>query len=157
MIENYEVKQINNLLDLELDDLVTESKQEGFRFVERLINDYKNGSNMFSHADEGLFGVFSEDGTLIAFGGLNRDPFSNERKVGRLRRFYVRKEYRRHGIGSLLVKGIMDEADKHYKVLVLHTDTEQGDLFYCSIGFSKGDRYQNSSHYIDCKPQQVQR
>ncbi|MCM3125278.1 MULTISPECIES: GNAT family N-acetyltransferase [unclassified Mesobacillus] len=156
MIGKYEVKQINNLLDMKLDDLFAESKQEGFRFVERLINDYKNGSNTFSLAGEGLFGVFSEEGTLIAIGGLNQDPFSNGHKIGRLRRFYVRKAFRRHGIGSLLVKGIMDEASKHYKVLVLHTDTEQGDLFYRSIGFSKGERYPNSSHYIDCKPHQAQ-
>ncbi|CAM4032230.1 GNAT family N-acetyltransferase [Mesobacillus thioparans] len=155
-MEKYEVRKFDNLLDIELDDLLAESKEEGFRFLERLINDYKNGSNTFSHAGEGLFCAFSEDGTLMAIGGLNQDTFSNEREVGRLRRFYVRQEYRRHGIGSLLVKRIMDEANNHYKVLVLHTDTEQGDLFYCSIGFSKGDRYPNSSHYIDCKPQQVQ-
>ncbi|MBT2680421.1 GNAT family N-acetyltransferase [Bacillus sp. ISL-35] len=156
MIGEYVVKQIKNLLDMELDDLITESKQEGFRFVKRLINDYKNGSNTFSLAGEGLFGVFSEEGTLVAIGGLNQDPFSNEQEIGRLRRFYVRKEYRRHGIGSLLVKRIMDEAEKHFKILVLHTDTEQGNLFYCSIGFSKSDLYPNSSHYIDCKQQQAQ-
>lgn len=156
LIGKYEIKQINNLLDIELDDLVTESKQEGFRFVERLINDYKNDSNTFSDAGEGLFGIFGEEGTLIAIGGLNQDPFSNEQEIGRLRRFYVRKAYRRHGVGSLLVRRIMDEANKHYKFLVLHTDTVQGDLFYCSIGFSKSDRYPNSSHYIDCKHQQAQ-
>ncbi|MDR4886005.1 hypothetical protein RGU12_00405 [Fredinandcohnia sp. QZ13] len=49
----YEVKQINNLLNYDLDSLVKQSKEECYRFVERLINDYKNGSNTFDHYGEG--------------------------------------------------------------------------------------------------------
>lgn len=87
----YEVKNINNLLDIDLYNLVEQSKEEGFRFVERLVNDYKNGSNTFNHFGEGLFGVFNEEGVLVALGGLNKDPVSNEQYIGRLRRFYVSK------------------------------------------------------------------
>ena len=65
----YVVKHINNLLNFDLDGLVKQSKEEGFRFVERLINDYKNGSNAFNHFGEGLFGVFNEKGVLVAIMG----------------------------------------------------------------------------------------
>lgn len=147
----YEVKQIKNLLNFNLDSLVKQSKEDGFRFVDRLVNDYKNGINTFSHFGEGLFGVFNESGVLIAIGGLNIDPFSNEHFIGRLRRFYVSKEYRRNGVGSLLVKRIIDEAKKIYKILVLQTDTEQADKFYTSIGFSKGNLYPNSTHFMKLK------
>ncbi|MFJ7729657.1 GNAT family N-acetyltransferase, partial [Neobacillus sp. NPDC097160] len=95
----YEVKQIYNLLNFDLDSLVIQSKEDGFRFVERLVNDYKNSSNTFNHSEEGLFGVFNEEGVIVAISGLNKDPFSNEQSIGRLRRFYVSKEYRRNGIG----------------------------------------------------------
>ena len=135
----YVVQRINNLLLFDLDGLVKESKEEGFRFVERLINDYKNGSNTFNQIGEGLFGVFNEEGVLVAIGGLNKDPFSNEQYIGRLRRFYVDKEYRRSGIGSLLVKKIINEAKRSYKILVLHTDTDQADQFYSTIGVTKGN------------------
>ncbi|RFB11421.1 GNAT family N-acetyltransferase [Bacillus sp. HNG] len=145
----YEVKQINNLLNYDVDSLVKQSKEESYRFVERLINDYKNGSNTFDHYGEGLFGMFNEEGVLVAIGGLNKDPFLNEQYIGRLRRFYVSKECRRSGIGSLLVKRIIDEAKRYYKILVLHTDTEQADKFYCAIGFTKGNLYPNSSHYME--------
>jgi len=57
-------------LNFELDRLVKQSKEEGFRFVERLINDYKNGSNTFNHFGEGLFGVFNEERVLVAIGGF---------------------------------------------------------------------------------------
>ncbi|THE09148.1 GNAT family N-acetyltransferase [Bacillus timonensis] len=148
-MREYEIKHINNLIHIELDRLVKQSKDEGFRFVERLLNDYKNGSNTFDHNGEVLFGVFNEEGVLVAIGGLNKDPFSNEHNIGRLRRFYVSKECRRNGIGSLLVRRIIDEAKKYYKILVLHTDTEQADKFYTSIGFEKGNLYPNSSHYME--------
>lgn len=140
-MSTYEVKRLNNLLDYDLDCLVMQSKEEGFRFLERLVNDYKDGSNTFEHSGEGIFGVFNEVGILVAIGGLNKDPFSNRKYIGRLRRFYVSKEYRKNGIGTLLVKRIIDEAKKYYKILVLHTDTEQADKFYSSVGFSKGNLY----------------
>lgn len=145
------VKHINNLLNFNLDSLVKQSKEDGFRFVERLINDYKIGSNTFNHFGEGLFGVFNEEGVIVAIGGLNKDPFSNEQYIGRLRRFYVDKEYRRNGVGSLLVKKIIEEAKRYYKILVLHTDTEQADKFYSSIGFTKGNLYPHSSHFMEFK------
>ncbi|MFC0273687.1 GNAT family N-acetyltransferase [Metabacillus herbersteinensis] len=63
-------------------------------------------------------------------GGLNIDPFSNEPNIGRLRRFYVSREYRRNGLGSLLLKKIIYEAKNYFKVLVLQTDTEQADTSY---------------------------
>nr|WP_235190072.1 GNAT family N-acetyltransferase [Bacillus gaemokensis] len=39
----------------------------------------------------------------MALGGLNIDPFSSEQEIGRLRRFYVSRDYRRKGIGKLLL------------------------------------------------------
>jgi len=147
----YEVKHINNLLDVDLNRLLKQSKEEGFRFVERLVNDYKNGSNTFNHFGESLFGVFNEVDELVAIGGLNKDPFSNDQNIGRLRRFYVDKEYRRNGIGSCLVNKLIGEAKRYYKILVLHTDTEEADKFYTFIGFSKKNLFQNSSHYMEFK------
>ncbi|MCK0471888.1 GNAT family N-acetyltransferase [Halalkalibacter sp. APA_J-10(15)] len=132
-----------------MDSLVKQSKQDGFRFLERLINDYENGSNTFNDFGEVLFGVFNEEDVLVAIGGLNKDPYSNEKSIGRLRRFYVSKEYRRNGVGSLLVKKMIDEAKRYYNILVLHTDTEQADKFYTSLGFLKENLYPNSSHYME--------
>ncbi|XXM73085.1 GNAT family N-acetyltransferase [Lysinibacillus sphaericus] len=93
------------------------------------MNDYKSGSNTFNREGEVLIGVFNEEEIPVAIGGLNKDPFSKDETPGRLRRFYVSKEFRRSGIGSLLVNGIIDEKKKYYGVVVLHTDTEQGDRF----------------------------
>ncbi len=147
-MEKYQVHQIHNVLNFDLNKLVEQSKEDGFRFVERLMTDYKSGTNTFNQSGEYLFGVFNDEGVLIAIGGLNNDPYTIDQCIGRMRRFYVSKEYRRHGVGSLLAQKLIAEAKKHYKILVLHTDTEQGNDFYTSLGFSKDSCFPKSSHYM---------
>ena len=148
-MNEYEVKQIDDLFRIDMKRLMQQSKEEGFRFVERLVKEYESGTNTFNDCGEVLLGVFNEKGETVAIGGLNKDPFSIDPSIGRLRRFYVSNEYRRTGVGSLLVKRIMNEAKEYYKLLVLHTDTEQGADFYRSIGFLKGSLYPNSTHYME--------
>ncbi|MBG9545813.1 GNAT family N-acetyltransferase [Cytobacillus firmus] len=147
-MEDFKVMQLKSLFHIDLTHLVKESKAEGFRFLERLVNDYENGTNRFNNPGESLYGLFNKEGVLIAIGGLNIDPFSNDEKVGRLRRFYVSNDYRRNGLGRFLLSQIIYDAKNFYKVLVLHTDTEQGDKFYTSLGFSKENNYPNSTHYL---------
>ena len=148
-MKEYEVKQIENLLILDLNIIIKQSKEEGFLIGERLVYDYKNGTNTFNNFGEALFGVFNNNGEIVAIGGLNRDPFSNKPYIARVRRFYVINEYRRNGIGSLLLKYIINEAKKYYKILVLRTNTSQGDNFYTSYGFLKGNIYPSSTHYME--------
>jgi GNAT superfamily N-acetyltransferase len=148
-MEGFKVKQIKDLSYDDLNQMVKESKEDGFRFLERLVNDYKNGTNNFNMPGESLYGVFNKEDVLIAIGGLNIDPFSNEQKIGRLRRFYVSKDYRRNGLGRLLLKKIICDAKNYYKVLVLHTDTEQADKFYNSFGFLKENIYPKATHYLN--------
>jgi GNAT superfamily N-acetyltransferase len=150
-MKEYEVKQIDNLFNLDLISVIKQSNEEGFRIGERLVYDYKNGTNTFNNFGEALFGVFNNNGEIVAIGGLNRDPFSNKPYIGRVRRFYVNKEYRRKGIGSLLLKNIINEAKKYYKILVLRTNTKQGDSFYTSYGFLKKNIYPSSTHYMELK------
>ncbi|MCY9016630.1 GNAT family N-acetyltransferase [Priestia megaterium] len=148
-MEQFELKKIKNLLDVNLMDLVTESKKEGFRFLERLINDYKNGTNNFSKSGEVLYGVFNKEGLLIAIGGINKDPFSTNKRTGRLRRFYVSKEYRRMGVGRSLVTRILKDASENYEIIVLYTDTEDANKFYTSVGFIKDNSVSKSTHSLN--------
>lgn len=148
---HFKLMKINNLDTIDLNKLVNESKEEGFCFLTRLVNDYKNGTNTFNKFGEALYGVFTGRGVLVAIGGLNIDPFSSEQIIGRIRRFYVCKEYRRSGIGSMLLTKIIENAKNYFHVLVLYTDTNQGDQFYRSYGFIKGNDYSNSTHYKKLK------
>lgn len=147
-VEGYEIRQIDNLLEVDYLDLVNESKSEGFRFLERLVTDYKSGMNTFSKPGEVLYGLFNGTGKLVAVGGLTIDPNAGDNKIGRLRRFYVARNERKNGFGRLLVDKILQEARTHFNVVVLYTDTEEASRFYSRIGFVKEEKYPNSSFYI---------
>lgn len=135
-MSNMIVKRIKHLLAEELAHLAAESKRDGFRFLQRLIEEYESGTNTFNQHGEALFGIY-DDQQLIAIGGVNKDPFASKEGAGRLRRFYVSSQYRRQGIGALLVKNVISHAQNHFYTLVLYTDTPEGDRFYRSLGFSK--------------------
>lgn len=143
-----EIVKIENLLEVNIEPLLKESKEEGVRFLERLVTDYREGSNTFSEPGERLMGVFL-NGSLIAIGGLNRDPYAEEAGVGRLRRFYISGEHRRKGHGRKLAARILSEAGENFRIIVLNTDTEEGDLFYRALGFFENQRYAKATHYVE--------
>ncbi|TCJ82057.1 UNVERIFIED_ORG: acetyltransferase (GNAT) family protein [Bacillus cereus] len=130
----------------EHDYLVQESKEEGFNFLVKLISEYENKINIFYKTGECLYGIFQGE-KLIGIGGINEDPYTENKKIGRLRRFYISKDYRRIGLGNLLLNRVLFHAEKYFKVVVLHTDTKQGNAFYTANGFVKGEFYKGSSHF----------
>ncbi|WP_318581734.1 GNAT family N-acetyltransferase [Bacillus paranthracis] len=145
-MKDIHIQQIEDLMIYESDYLVQESKDEGFYFLIKLISEYENKINTFNKTGECLYGIFHGE-KLIGIGGLNEDPYTENNKIGRLRRFYITKDYRRIGLGNLLLKRLLYHAEKNFKVVVLHTDTKQGDAFYSANGFVKGQVYKGSSHY----------
>ncbi|PQZ57973.1 GNAT family N-acetyltransferase [Bacillus sp. MYb209] len=136
------------MLKYEMNHLVEESKEERFNFLIKLINEYESKRNTFSKTGECLYGIFRGE-TLIGIGGLNQDPYTKDKKIGRLRRFYIARDYRRKGLGRLLLGRILSDAKTYFTIVVLHTDTEQGDQFYTSSGFVKGTMYVGTSHYLN--------
>ncbi|WP_139371936.1 GNAT family N-acetyltransferase [Bacillus anthracis] len=145
-MKDMHIQQIENLMKYEFKYLVQESKEEGFKFPKKLINEYENELNTFNKSGECLYGIFQGE-KLIGIGGLNADPYTENNKIGRLRRFYIAKDYRRIGLGKLLLNKLLSHAEKYFKVVVLHTDTKQGDVFYTANGFVKREVYKRSSHY----------
>jgi len=145
-LKDIHIQKIKELIKYEHDYLVQESKEEGFNFLIKLKSEYENKTNTFNKTGECLYGIFQGE-KLIGIGGLNEDLYSENNKIGRLRRFYISKDYRRIGLGNLLLKQLLSHAEKYFKVVVLHTDTKQGDAFYIANGFVKGELFKGSSHY----------
>ncbi|AOY16250.1 GNAT family N-acetyltransferase [Bacillus sp. ABP14] len=145
-MKDIHIQQIEELIKYEHDYLVQESKKEGFNFLIRLISEYENKINTFNKTGECLYGIFQGE-KLIGIGGLNEDPYTENYKIGRVRRFYISKDYRRIGLGNLLLNQLLSHAEKYFKVVVLYTDTKQGDAFYIANGFVKGEFYKGLSHF----------
>jgi len=121
-------------LDDRLELLRREAAAEGFRFVDRLIEDWQTGRNRFDGPGECLQGVTAGD-DLVAAGGLNRDPYECSTPTGRIRHVYVMQPYRRRGAGSILLQALLAEADLHYAAVRLRTDTPDAAAFYVGHGF----------------------
>lgn len=115
--------------------LVEESRREGFHFLVRLHAEFLSGENRFDRPGEALVGGYAGP-ELIAVGGLNRDPYAPEPRVGRLRHLYVRPAFRGHGVGRALVEALVSLARPHFDVLRLRTDTPAAARFYERLGFT---------------------
>lgn len=125
-------------LPVDIETLLVESQSEGFRFLERLVADFREGSNCFDATGEILFAVREQE-QLIAVGGLNA-----YHGVGRLRRFYVAKAHRRTGVGRQLLTQLEQHAAKHFAEVVLFTGTVKASRFYETCGYTPVQEYRIS-------------
>jgi len=136
--------KLTELTDLSfpaIHQMLDESMRAGYQFIQRTIDDWENGTNRFSGPGEKLWGLFLGS-DLAGICGLNRDPYTPEPNVGRVRHLYVMEAHRRKGYASLLMNVIMHEARQHFTVLRLLTDNPAAAKFYEKLGFQNvnGDK-----------------
>jgi GNAT superfamily N-acetyltransferase len=134
-MSSHEVSQLFSLPPA-LAPLEREAVAEGFGLLTRLRTEWDSGINRFDREGEILLGFFRAE-RLLGIGGLNRDPFVDDPRVGRLRHFYVTKNERRAGIGRILVERALGYAPAHFDSVRLRTD--QAGSFYERLGFERVD------------------
>lgn len=132
-MKNIIIQEVTELVSADLNEILAESTEEGFRHISRLVEEYITGTNRFDQNSEALFECRMNH-RVIGICGLNKDPYT-EANIGRVRRLYVLKEFRRHGVGRRLVEAVMDTASRHYSKLVLKTDNPKAGEFYKNLGF----------------------
>ncbi len=114
--------------------LQAEAAAEGFHIVDRLMKDWLSTANIFDRPSELFLGGFL-DNKLLGFCGLNVDPYMVQDGVARLRHLYVRRDARRNGVATALVKFILNEAKGNFHLVRLRTDTREAAEFYVRLGF----------------------
>ena len=135
-INNLQLIEFTDLNFSLIDDLADESQRQGHQFIQRTISDWNNGENTFSGDGEKLWGLVSET-KLIGIGGLNRDPYTEDLNVGRVRHLYILSAHRRKGYATLLMNTIIDKGRHHFNSLRLFTDNPAASEFYGTLGFQK--------------------
>ncbi len=131
----------------DLDVLARSADAESIAFVARLRRDWHAGANRFDLPGEALFEARG-DGRLLGIGGLNRDPYSGDDEVGRVRHVYVLPAARRSGVGRRLVEAVVEAARGTFGVLRLRTTTEAGDRFYRALGFEPTADEADATHRL---------
>ncbi|MEP5624120.1 MAG: hypothetical protein ABJP82_16225 [Hyphomicrobiales bacterium] len=71
-------------VDGNIQSLAKQAQAEGFSFIDRLLEYWGDGSNRFNGKGECFLQLMSAE-TLVAVGGINRDPYTAEPGVGRIR------------------------------------------------------------------------
>ena len=110
--------------------LAAMARSEGFEFLDRLIEEWEDGTNRFEKPGEVILGVWLGD-ELVGTGGLT----VQRENVARVRRVYVHPEHRKRGIATLLMHSVLARARAHFAVAVLFTDTLEASTLYERLGF----------------------
>jgi len=102
------VQRLRSLPDA-FPELAADAKAAGVRLLEVLQEDWSTGAMRFDGPGEALYAAVAGP-ALLGIGGLTRDPYLRGEAAGRVRRLYVRRAARRHGVGSALLAAIAEGA-----------------------------------------------
>ena len=125
-----------------------ESRLEGYRFLDRLELDWVNNKNRFNKQGEAYY-VIKVANQIHGVGGINNSP-SHEHglRIGRLRRFYVLKQFRRQGLGQKLLLHIIGQHASNFEVIQLYTTNPEAASFYEKNGFQVVHGIEKVSHEL---------
>lgn len=144
----FKVQRIEDLKKVDVSRLITESEEEGYRFLTRLVQDYEDGSNTFNQDGEALYGAWDGLDNLVAIGGINRNPYTDNKDEARLRRFYTLGEARRKGVGSQLLSELMEHAKGTFSKVTCRTESAKADKFYRANGFEETHDTPDTTHVL---------
>ena len=133
-----------------LAELIAESEASGLQMLCRLEQEWTNGENRFDRPGEALF-LASDEHTIFGVCGLNRDPYTSDPSIGRVRHLYVLASERRKGIGRDLIQTVVETARASFHCLRLRTGNPEAAAFYQALGFVCCDE-PNCTHRLDVVP-----
>jgi GNAT superfamily N-acetyltransferase len=139
------IERVTSLDNYGLSRLLALSKSEGYKFVQKLYDEYFDGTNRFNQNGESLFLAKSKD-EILGIGGLNIDPYLNDTNIGRVRHLYLLPEWRCKGIGKELLITIIEESRTHFESITLYTDNPIADKLYTNFGFVRAEGIYKASH-----------
>jgi len=125
-----------NTMDLnDWNQILHVSRAEDHNMINRLVTDFRAGTNRFDAPGEALLAVLMGR-EVVAVAGLNREPDESVPWAGRVRRLYVMPDFRGRGLGRRLVDAIVAEARARFGILSVNVGTSEARGFYEHLGFT---------------------
>ncbi len=131
----------------DIQSLLRVSREEGHELVERLIDDWADGSNRFDRPGEVALEA-RLDSRLVGVGGLNQDPYLDDPSVGRIRHVYVSPDARGLGVGRVLVMSLVEYARGRFSRVRLRTGPTGASGFYLRLGFDESPDEADATHQM---------
>ncbi len=141
------IDRVSSLPDDLEQELLPAADAEGFDPLSWLVEEWRARGNRFDEQGEGLY-IARLEGRLMGVCGLNRDPYTPDESIGRLRRLYVHPDHRRQGIGRQLVSQALSAAGEHFDVVQLRTLDPRSAAFFEVIGFSELEGHPATTHRV---------
>jgi GNAT superfamily N-acetyltransferase len=116
--------------------LLADAASEGVGNMARLADGWAGGDQRFDGDGEALLGALMA-GTLTGVGGLSVESATTE-PARRVRRFYVRPDVRRQGVGGALATALIQEALDQVDLLTVNAAASPAAApFWEAQGFSR--------------------
>ncbi len=126
--------------------LKAQSLGEHFNMLRRLEANWLSGDNRFNAPGEKLLGIFADE-ELVGIGGLNRDPFSEDKRAGRIRHLYLSPAWRGKGIGQQLLQALLSGGHGWFDFYNTHAP-EHAFRFYETAGFQAVSGEERVTHRL---------
>ena len=124
------LKRVIGALPFGLDAMREEARAENHRMLDTLAADWESGKTRFDRPGELLYAVFVDD-ELAGIGGLTLEPALPG--ALRMRRFYVARRFRRHGVGRELALALLHGRNGR---LVTANAAAGSEPFWEALGFA---------------------
>jgi GNAT superfamily N-acetyltransferase len=131
------IRTFRDRLPQEIADLESEARQEGYRHIARLIDEWSTGAVRFDRDGERLLGAYADE-VLAGIGGMTVETAMSG--VLRMRRFYISPAMRGRGIGRMLAMALLDHASSFCTVVTVHAGNDGAARFWESLGFQPHGR-----------------
>ena len=141
------IRPIAGQLPVDFAGLRAEALAEGYEHIERLAGQWEAGGGSFEGREEALVAAFV-GGELAGVGGITVDPYVPA--ALRMRRFYVRPEFRRHGIGRQLAMVLIEGAMAVTPFITLNAGSDGAAAFWERLGFMR-EASEGHTHRLEIK------
>lgn len=147
-VATVQIVRLDDALPDDFAALKDEAAAEGYRFVDTLQDEWRDGRY---HDGDERFALFAayRDGELAAIGAITPDPYDPADDLLRIRHVYVRPLCRRDGIGRQLGAALVQQGLALAQKLSLNAADSGAAAFWETFGFRPDSGGTRRSHLLE--------
>ncbi|MGJ5031168.1 GNAT family N-acetyltransferase [Bradyrhizobium sp. HKCCYLS2038] len=126
------LERVGDRLPAGFNALEADARADGHAHLNRLASELIDTPAMFHHVFAALV-----SGRLAGIGAMTDEPAPTEQPVWRMRRFYVQRACRRHGVARTIAVALLKVAAGQVGLLTVHAGNDGAARFWEAMGFDR--------------------